>query len=427
MIDLNKASRLEFWPSREWLARKLSNPNRDRELWDCAAKLKSSWKTTVYSFIRERCDRLGSLFHWRLYHIEVLQRLSRTYLPGDSQNDPLVLLIFCAKSSSDDIGRRGVRMQRSMDMVRRPRPMQGHGRFPSPHRSPSSDRDYRILDGGGMRGRFRERYRPFPSPPRSPSSDRDCRIITIGGGIRERPRARYRERPRERYRPFPSPPRSPSSDRDARIVTISSDIQGRARGRYRSDDSSSIFIDDRERGRRSIPPKFERLRPRRVSETKQSDAEMIEIIDSDDNFEYYAPQRHRMGNEINKRVSETKQSDAEISDSDDHFEYYAPRRHTKGYEIDSDDHFEYYAPRRHTKGNKINKRVSETKQSDAEIIDQILREYTTYGDSNANPTTVSSAPLLTTTNDEPAATSSPIEQASMNGRANAADGTSDAS
>ena len=315
MIDLDTASRLEFWPSREWLARKLSNPKRDRELWDCAAKMKSSWKTTVFSFIRDRC----ALFQWRLYHIEVSQRLSRTYLPGDSQNDPLVLLIFCAKSSSDDIGRRGVRMQRSMNM-----PMQMEGNV---------DR------------------RPIPSPPRSPS--------------------RIRERPWERYRPFRAPPRSPSRDRDDGNLDLGGGGRGRARKRprpmYYCDGSSSL---SHERGRRSIPPNFERLRPRGVSETKQSDAEIIEIIDRDDNFEHYAPRRRR---------------DAVI---------------------DSGDHYGYYAPRRHQMGNEINKRPSETKQSDAEIIDQILREYTTYGDSNAIP--------------------SPIEQASMNGRANAADGTSDA-
>ena len=300
MIDLNTAFRLDFWPSREWLARKLSNPKRDRELWDCVAKMKSSWKTTVFSFIKERCDPSGALFHWRLYHIEVLQRLSRTYLPGDSQNDPLVLLIFCAKSSSDDIGRRGVRMQRSMDMVRRPRPMQGRGRLPSVHRSPSSDRI--LAAGGRMRGRSRQRL-----------------------------------------------------------------------PRLYSDDISSLSIDDYERGRRSSPHTFG---------------------------------HRRMGNGINKRVSETKQSDAEIIDSDDKFENYAPRRRRDAV-IDSGDHYGYYAPRRHQMENEINKRPSETKQSDAEIIDQILREYTTYGDSNAIP--------------------SPIEQASMNGRANAADGTSDVS
>ena len=78
-------------------------------------------------------------------------------------------------------------------------------------------------------------------------------------------------------------------------------------------------------------------------------------------------------------------------------------------------------------GNKIRKRVSETKQSDADIIDQLLREYTTFGDGNAASASVPSAPVLTTTNNEPDPTSSPIEQASMNGRANAADRSSDAS
>lgn len=83
---------------------------------------------------------------------------------------------------------------------------------------------------------------------------------------------------------------------------------------------------------------------------------------------------------------------------------------------------------------KRSKRVPETKPSDAEIIDQILREYTTFGDDdNALSASVSSAPPLTTTNDAamPGPTiTSPIEQqASMNGGpANVADGgNSDAS
>ena len=80
---------------------------------------------------------------------------------------------------------------------------------------------------------------------------------------------------------------------------------------------------------------------------------------------------------------------------------------------------------------KRSKRVPETKHSDAEIIDQILREYTTFGDNgNAPSANVSSAPPLTTTNDAmPGPTTSSIEQqASMNGGpANVADGgTSDA-
>ena len=230
MIDPNKASRLEFWPSREWLARNLSDPNRDRELWDCAAKMKSSCKTTVYSFIRERCDRLGGLFHWRLYHIEVLQRLSRTYLPGDSQNDPLVLLIFCAKSSSDDIGRRGMHMRGSMEGL--------------------------------------AEIRPLPPSSRSSGRDRDDRIVKIGGGIRGRARERHRPRLYSDDTFVHYPPRRHRMGNEIK-KSLSETKQSHAKS-SKSDDHYECYVPPRHRMESEIN--------KRPSETKQSDAEIIDQI-----------------------------------------------------------------------------------------------------------------------------------------------------
>lgn len=70
---------------------------------------------------------------------------------------------------------------------------------------------------------------------------------------------------------------------------------------------------------------------------------------------------------------------------------------------------DYRPVERSRRRKKRSKHVSETKPSDAEIIDQILREYTTFGDDNALSASVLSAPLLTTTNDGPGPTTSPIE------------------
>ena len=95
-MDLNTFWRVVYSPSREWLTRKLSDPKRDRDLQDCVAKMKHSTKVTVLSFINQHVASRG-LFTWRLYHIESSQRPLRTQLPG--QKEPLVVLIFCARSN----------------------------------------------------------------------------------------------------------------------------------------------------------------------------------------------------------------------------------------------------------------------------------------------------------------------------------------
>ncbi len=383
MIDLDTAWRLEFWPSREWLARKLSNPKRDRDLWDCAAKMKSSWKTTVFSFINERCSPFGAVFHRRLYHIELLQRLSRTHLPGNSQNDPLVLLIFCAKSSSDDTAPRGMLMRRA----------EGHGRSYAMS-SPSRDRprDPRIITiGADRRERARRRSRPRIE------SDDSSSLPVVGRSSpyfvgRPRMGNRRNERERGRHENF---------------------AHGGGHGGHRRHgeqvDEIEILNTDSKDGRspRRIGgghgqrlPRVFRPRPRNRSRAHRSHSQPRNPSRIGARR---TPSRHR-------RYYYTGDSDTESE-----YEHSRIIRPRSSGDYSSDDSFQHYNS------------DSETKQSDAEIIDQILREYTTFGDGNAIPTTESSAPLSTTTNNEPVPTSSPIEQASMNGRANAADGTSDAS
>ena len=279
MMDLNTLGKFVYSSSSEWLARKLSNPKRDQDLQDCVAKMKSSWKFAVFTFATEYAAS-NSLFRWSIYHIELSQRPSRTHLPGHDQNEPLVLLIFCAKSNH--IAREGMHMQRNM----------GQGGMHMPAHAINA-----YLENGP----------PLPPPSPAYASSRTS-------AVRLDPR---------RQTPF--------SIDDHRHRRRSSPLIQRA-GRRSSPHTFEIA------GRRSSPLTFE-----------QPSME-----------------------------------------------------------------------------NKINKHVSKTKQSDAEIIDQILREYTTFGDGDALSANVPSAPTLSTTNNEPGPTSSPIEQASMNGRANEADGSSDA-
>ena len=278
MMDMNTLGKFAYSPSREWLARKLSNPKRDQDLRDCVARMKSPWKFTVFNFATEYATS-SSPFRWSIYHIELSQRQWRTHLPGHDQNDPLVLLIFCAKSNH--IAQEGMHMPRVYG-------------------------------------------KPLPTP-------------SLNLGL-------FRKRGSRRI--------------DRHLLE--------------SADSSSLpTYDHRRRVRSSRLPSGSR----RIN-------------------------RHH----INQRDDSSS----------------LPIYHHRRRERSSD----YEPAGRKIKGDE---RISETKQSDAEIIDQILREYTTFGDGDALSANVPSAAPLSTTNNEPGPTSLPIEQASMNRRANAADGTSDAS
>ena len=323
MIDMNTLRRFVYSPSREWLARKLSNPKRDRDLRDCVTKMKPSWKAAVFGFTTE-FGTSSSPFRWTLYHIELSQRPSKTHFLGHNQNDPLVLVIFCARS--DDMVREGVHRIQAMHM-------QGHGE----HRQlPPPPPDHGHHEGGGGHGGADPRMMPM-GPGRG-----------HGGGH--------------------------GGWHDGGFDGGHGGGHGRGHDEFLDDDGSDESEHKGHHGDygRGRGRSYSRRTPSRHRWNYYSD-------DSDDESEY---ERYRI---IRPR------SESWV---------------TRG------------LPRM---GNKSRKRVSETKQSDAEIIDQLLREYTTFGDGNAVSASVPSAPLLTTTNNEPGPTSSPIEQASMNGRVNAVD------
>lgn len=293
-MDMNTLGKFAYSPAREWLARKLSNPKRDQDLRDCVARMKSPWKFTVFNFATEYAAS-SSPFRWSIYHIELSQRQWRTHLPGHDQNDPLVLLIFCAKSNH--IAREGMHMQRNM----------GHGGMHMPAHAtkvPVATREY---------------GQPLPPP-------------SLDSGV---------DRPRRSEPMFCRRPTYDSNDSSSCTSAVHLDPRRQ----------SPFSIDDHRHRRRSSPLTFEPA-GRRSSQLT------------------FEPAWRKI---------------------------------------------------------KINKRVSETEQSDAEIIDQILREYTTFGDGNPLSQSASSAAPLSTTNNEPGPASSPVEQSSINGRANAADATSDAS
>ena len=311
-MDLNTLGKFVYSSSSEWLARKLSNPKRDQDLQHCVAKMKSSWKFAVFTFATEYAAS-NSLFRWSIYHIELSQRPSRAHLPGHDQNEPLVLLIFCAKS--DHIAQEGMHMQRNM----------GHGGIHMPAHATKVP-----VARAGVPVATREYGQPLPPP--SPDSGVD--------------------RPRRSEPMFCCRPTHDSNDSSSCTSAVHLDPRRQ----------SPFSIDDHRHRRRSSPLTFERA---------------------------------------GRRSSPGTFEQAGRSSSRIPFE-------TAGRKIKGDE------------------RISETKQSDAEIIDQILREYTTFGDGDALSANVPSAPPLSTTNNEPGPASSPVEQSSINGRANAADGNSDA-
>ena len=311
-MDMNTLGKFVYSPSREWLARKLSNPKRDQDLRDCVARMKSPWKFTVFNFATEYAAS-SSLFLWRIYHIELSQRPSRTPLPGHDQNEPLVLLILCAKSNH--IAREGMHMQRNMGQ--RVTHIPGHA-------------------GGEL-----------PIPPRHDQVVMDTLPGGHGGGAAP-----------------PSPDLGRFRSRASRRMN---------RHLIESADSSSLPTYEHRRRVRSSRLPFGSRRINRHHINQSDDSSSLPIYD------------HR------RRVRSSRET--------------------------------YERAGRKIKGDE---RVSETKQSDAEIIDQILREYTTFGDGDALSANVPSAPPLTTTNNEPGPASSLVEQSSINGRANTADGNSDA-
>ena len=424
MINVNTLRKIRYSPSREWLARKLSNPKRDRDLRDCVAKMKPSWQAAVFGFTTEY-HASSSPSRWTFYHIELSQRPSKTRLPGHNQNDPLIQVIFCARF--DDMVRVGFDgghggghgggfpipphywqqmhqdMQRQQEMQRqemqrRGMHMQGHGE----HRQwPPSPPYHGHHGGGGGRG------------------GADPRIVTIGPG-------------RGHGGGHGGGQDEDGSDESER-GGHHDDRRGRARrGRHENFAHGGGYGGHHRHGEQEylmeiIKPDLEDARlPRRTARSHG------QRWPSDWPSEFRPRSRSR--SRPHKSHSRSR-NHSWMGPRQTPLRHRIPSRHRRNYySDDSDDSSEYGRSRiirpsarfqvtggRPRMGDKIMKRVSETKQSDAEIIDQLLREYTTFGDGNP------SAPVLTTTNNEPGPTSSPIDQASMNGRANAADGTSDAS